>query len=193
MENHIAQVAQRVRGLRLILDIPAGEMARAAGVSPEEYLSCEEGKRDFSFTFLFKCAQRFGVDIAELVTGETPRLKSYTVVRCGGGMPIERRQGFSYRHLAYLLRGRMAEPFLVTAKYSQAEQAAPILLNTHAGQEFDYVLMGRLKFQIDGHTELLNPGDSVYYNASAGHGMIAADGADCQFLAVVIPEKQEDA
>jgi len=192
MENNIAQVAQRVKGLRQILDIPAEEMARVAGVALAEYLSCEAGERDFSFTFLFKCAQRFGVDISELVTGDSPKLQSYTVVRSGGGMPIERRQGFFYRHLAYLLRGRMAEPFLVTAKYSEAEQTAPIRMSTHLGQEFDYVLSGRLKFQIDGHTEVLNPGDCVYYNSATEHGMIAADGADCRFLAVVIPEKQEE-
>lgn len=192
MENQVAQVAQRIAGLRTILDVSEQEMAEITGVSLAEYRACEAGQNDFSFTFLFKCAQRFGVDISELVMGDVPKLSSYTVTRKGGGMPIERRHGFSYRHLAYLLKRRLAEPFVVKAKYSEAEQDVPIQLSTHAGQEFDFILSGSLKFKIDGHTEILNAGDSVYYNSATEHGMIATGGADCEFLAVVIPDKREE-
>jgi quercetin dioxygenase-like cupin family protein/DNA-binding XRE family transcriptional regulator len=192
MENQVAQVAQRIYGLRLILDISEEEMATVTGVSLEEYRACEAGQSDFSFTFLYKCAQRFGVDISELVTGEVPKLSSYTVVRSGGGMPIERRREFKYRHLAYLLKNRLAEPFFVTAKYSEAEQGEPIHLSTHKGQEFDFVLTGSMKFQIDGHSEILNPGDSVYYNSATEHGMIAVGGTDCEFLAIVMKDGGEE-
>ena len=192
MENQMAQVAQRISGLRLMMEISEEEMAGITGVTLEEYRACEAGQNDFSFTFLYKCAQRFGVDISELVTGDVPKLSSYTVVRSGGGMPIQRRKGFAYRHLAYLLKSRLAEPFYVVAAYSDAEQDAPIHLSTHIGQEFDYVLSGSMKFQIDGHTETLRAGDSVYYNSATEHGMIATGGADCEFLAVVMKHDREE-
>jgi quercetin dioxygenase-like cupin family protein/DNA-binding XRE family transcriptional regulator len=192
MENQVAQIAQRIAGLRAILEITEQEMVDITGVSLEEYRACEAGQSDFSFTFLYKCAQRFGVDISELVMGEVPRLSSYTVVRSGGGMPIERRRGFKYRHLAYLLKDRLAEPFFVTARYSEAEQSEPIHLSTHKGQEFDFLLTGSMKFKIDGHTEILNPGDSVFYNSATEHGMIAVGGSDCEFLAIVIKDGRED-
>lgn len=186
MDNQIIQIAERIRGLRQILNIPAEEMARITETTPEIYAAYEEGKSDFSFTFLLKCAQTFDVDIAELVMGDVPKLSVYTVTRGGNGMPIERRKGFKYRHLAYLLKNRLAEPHLVTAFYSEAEQNSSIRLSKHAGQELDYVVRGKLKFCIDGHEEILEAGDSVYYDSAHPHGMIAT-GGDCDFLAIVIP------
>ncbi len=186
MENQILQIAERIRGLREIMNIGAAEMAARCDVSPEEYAAYEAGGRDFTFTFLYKCAQALGADITELLTGDAPRLSGYTVTRRGEGLPIRRRAGFSYENMAHLFRGKLAEPYVVTAPYRPEEQDAPIQLTVHEHQEFDYVLRGSLKFIYEGHTEILRAGDSVYYNSRRGHGMIAAGGEDCVFLAVVI-------
>lgn len=190
LSQNVLAVAERIRSLRELLDIPAEEMADVTGLPLEAYLACEEGRNDFSFTFLFKCANRFGVDISELVLGDTPKLSLYTVVRKGEGMPIERRKGFNYGHLAYLFRNRLTEPFIVRAKYSKVEQDQPIVMSTHRGQEFDYILRGALRFQIENHVELLHEGDCIYYDSSRRHGMIADLGEDCEFLAIVIPEEE---
>jgi transcriptional regulator with XRE-family HTH domain len=189
MSSQIVQVAERIRGLRTILDISVEEMARVTDVSAEKYARLENGEEDFSFTFLFKCAQRFGVDIGELVTGDVPKLSFYTLVRKGQGTPIKRREGFEYQHMALLLKERKAEPFIVKAPYKADQQNAPIELSKHNGQEFNLVLEGRMKIQLGSHVEYLDEGDAVYYNSTHGHGMIAVDGRDCVFLSVVIPEE----
>lgn len=189
--QQLQEIAQRIMALREIMEIPAEEMAAAAGVTLEEYLACESGQTDFSFTFLYNCAGRFGVDIVELLTGEKPRLSFYSVVRAGDGLDIKRRAGFTYNHLAYRFTGKVAEPFLVTAPYSEAEQEKPIHLSRHKGQEFDYVLSGTLKVQMEDHTEYLSAGDAIYYDSSHGHGMIAANGEPCVFLAVVLKAEDE--
>lgn len=190
METQISEIAQRIRGLRQLLEISEEEMAEITGVSLEEYREYEKGENDFTFTFLMKCALRFGVDLVELLTGENPHLSFYTVVRSGNGLPIERRKGFEYRHLAYLIKNKLAEPFLVTAPYSEEEQGLPIHYSTHEGQEFDYILKGSLKVDLEGHTEILKEGDAIYYDSGHHHGMIAVGGADCDFLAIVV--KQHD-
>ena len=118
MQPKIAEIAERIRALREIMEIPPEEMARATGVSTEEYLELEKGEQDFSFTFLFNCAERFGVDMIEIITGENPHLSGYCLVRKGTGLPIKRRQGFKYEHLAATFRDKISEPFLVTAPYS---------------------------------------------------------------------------
>ena len=66
-----------------------------------------------------------------------------------------------------------------------AEENAPIHQNTHGGQEFDLIMEGRLKVKIGEHTEVLGPGDSIFYNSSTPHGMIAVDGADCVFCGII--------
>ena len=93
--------------------------------------------------------------------------------------------------MAYLFKDKIAEPFVVTAKYSEEAEKAPIQLSVHEDQEFDFILKGSMKFMYDGHVEILNEGDFVYYDSRKGHGMIATGGEDCQFLAVVMRSKND--
>lgn len=186
MENPLAQVAQRVKGLRQMSDVSVEEMARVTDTTVKEYEAFETGAVDANFTFLFKCALHLGVDLSEIVTGEGPKLSFYTLTRKGEGMPIKRRAEFEYQHLSGMLKNRLSEPFVVTAKYAEAEQNAPIHLSTHEGQEMDYVLSGTLKVQLEDHVEVLGPGDCVTYDSAHRHGMIAVGGEDATFLAVVI-------
>ena len=90
------------------------------------------------------------------------------------------------------MKNKPADPFLVTAPYNAGEQDKPVALSSHGGQEFDYVLKGSLKVCLEGgHVEILNTGDSIVYDASHGHGMIAVGGADCEFLAVIFKDARE--
>ncbi len=191
MQDQLKEIAQRIKALREIMEIPVAEMARETGLSAEEYLEYEAGDRDFSFTFLYNCAQLFGVDMIELLTGEAPRLSFYSIVRRDTGLKISRRKGFTYNHLAYRFSDKTAEPFLVTAPYSEEEQDQPIHLSRHDGQEFDYILKGQLKVQMEDHVEYLGEGDSIYYDSGHGHGMIATGGEDCVFLAIVMKDEHE--
>lgn len=186
METKLTEIAERIRALRDICGFTVAEMAATTNLSAEQYAELESGTKDFSFTFLYLCAEKFGVDMVELLTGENPHLTGYTVVRGGKGLPIKRREGFEYNHLAANFRDKFAEPFLVKAPYLESVQTMPIALSTHEGQEFDYVVSGTLKFAHDGHFEILNAGDSVFYDSGKPHGMIAVGGEGCQFLAVVI-------
>lgn len=186
MDQKILEVAQRIKELREILNLSVEDMAEYTSVSVDDYKNLEEGKSDFSFTFIHKCAKKFGVDATDLLKGSSPTLTTYYVNKKGEGLPIARRKGFSYNNLAPLFKDKIAEPFYVTAVFSAEEQAAPIKLSRHTGQEFNLVIEGCLKVVVDGHVEILNEGDSIYYDSSTPHGMIAIGGKDCKFLAMVI-------
>ncbi len=188
MEEKIIEIAQRLKGMRDVLDIGAQEMADVTGVSLEDYSTYESGEKDFSFTFLFKAANRFGIDMTDLITGESPHLSGFSIVRKGEGLPIERRRGFKYQNIAYLFKSRISEPFIVEAKYEKANADAPLQLNSHPGQEFDYILSGSLRVKIGDNEVILNEGDTIYYNSGIKHGMVAMSG-DCTFMAVVMNEK----
>jgi transcriptional regulator with XRE-family HTH domain len=186
MEPRITDIANRIRTLREDTGLTMQEMAEAAALSVADYAALETGEQDPSFTVLYRCADRLGVDIIDLLTGEGPHLTGYSVVRAGAGLSMKRRAGFEYRHLAPNFRHKLAEPFFVTAPYSDAEQDAPIFLNRHAGQEFDYVISGRMRFAYEDHVEELAAGDALLYDSGRGHGMIAIGGETCAFLAVVL-------
>ncbi len=185
MENMIKEVAGRIKETRLICEISEEEMASSTGVTVDTYRELEAGNLDMTFTFIYKCAARFGIDTTDLLKGESPTLEEYSITRAGGGLPIARRKGFRYNNLAPLFKNKIAEPFRVLARYNEEEANAPIKLSHHEGQEYNYILTGKLKVSIDGHEEILYPGDSIYYDSSKPHGMVAYEG-DCEFLAIVI-------
>lgn len=186
MEIRIVEVAERIRSLREIMDFSVEEVANAVNYSVEKYKAAERGEIDFSINFLYKCADKFGVDMVEILTGEKPHLSFYTVTRKNEGLPMERRSGFNYFHLGARFKDKRCEPFVVTAPYSESEQTQPIHLSSHEGQEFDYILKGKMKIALDNHVEILSEGDSVLFDSAHPHGMIAVDGDDCTFLAIVL-------
>ena len=192
LKAQLAEVAERIRTMREIIGLSEEEMAQRTGVTLEEYRGFESGEHDFSFTFIFKCAERFGIDPTDLIKGTSPRLSTYTVTRRGEGLPITRRQGFKYLNLAPLFKGKTAEPFFVTMPYNEAEQKVAIKLSTHQGQEMDIVIKGKMRVQIGSHIEELGEGDSIYYNSGTPHGMIAVGGEECTLYAVVMrPQKEK--
>lgn len=186
MEPNISEVASRIKILREDGGISVEEMAESTGRTVEEYIAQESGDSDLTFTFLYKCADKFGVDVIELLTGEAPHLTGYSTTRANEGLSIKRRAGFEYLHKAPHFKHKLAEPFLVTAPYIEEEQNIPIHLSYHEGQEIDYILSGQLKFAFEDHEEILGPGDLLMYDSGRGHGMIATGGHDCTFLAIVL-------
>lgn len=191
-EPNIKEVAGRIRALREDFDLTMQEMADATGRSVAEYAAQESGEQDLSFTFLYKCAKKLGVDVIELLTGETPHLKGYSLVRAGDGLSIKRRAGFEYLHKAPHLGNKLAEPFVVTAPYLEDEQDKPIHLSYHKGMELDYIISGKLRFAYEENIEEVGPGDTLMYDSGRGHGMIAIGGEPCVFLAIVMnPESSE--
>ena len=182
----IKGIAERIKTLREIMGLTEAEMAEKTDVSLEEYKKLEAGKADFNFTFIYKCAQCFRVNVTDIIEGQSPRLTSFALTRKGDGMRIIRRKGFVYNNLAALFKNRIAEPFLVTAPYLEEEQNTDIKLSTHEGQEFDIILKGSLKVQVGEHIETLHEGDTIYYDSATPHGMIAVGGAPCEFYAIVL-------
>ena len=183
----LQEVAIRIREMRDICGFTVEEMAQKTEVSVEEYNAYEAGKLDFPFSFIHKCALAFDIGITDLLEGRSAHLSSYTVTRKGEGQETAKEAGISIMSVAPLFRQKIAEPYRVRYEYDPALQNKPIHLTKHDGQEFDFVLEGKLKVQVGSNVEYLEAGDCIYYNSSTPHGMIAVDGQDCVFMAVVLP------
>ena len=65
--KEIQEIAERLKGIREMEEISTAEMAECAGISENEYIDYESGKKDFTFTLLYNCAKKLGIDIAEPV------------------------------------------------------------------------------------------------------------------------------
>ena len=186
LDYKIKEMAARIRELREIEGLSVADMAQKTAVSEEEYTACENGESDLNFAFIYRCALAFNVDVTDIIEGQSPTLRSYTVTRKGEGQRIEKAHGMTYYNLAAAFQNRIAEPLYVKSAYSEEAQHRDIELTTHAGQECDLIIEGKLKVQVGEHKEILGPGDSIYYDSSTPHGMIAVDGKDCIFYAIVL-------
>ncbi len=183
-EFKIREVAERIKAVRESVGLTPEEMARKTDTSTFEYLAYEGGAKDFSFTFIYKFANACGVEITDLMEGESPHIYSFDITRKGGGLPIVRRKGMSYMRLAPKFRNKLAEPFLVTIPYIDEEFRVPHP-HTHEGQEMDIVISGQLKVRVGDNVEILNEGDSIYYDSSEPHDEWAVGGKECKFYAIV--------
>ena len=187
-KNQLLEIAARIKEMREILGYTTAEMAAKVEASEATYVAYESGNDDMPFSFIHKCALEFGIDLTDLLEGNNQaRLSTYTVTRRGKGQRTAKEDGIDISNLAPKFRNKIAEPYWVKYEYSALQQDKPIHLSTHSGQEFDFIVSGSLKVQVGSHVEILNEGDSIYYNSSEPHGMIAVGGTDCTFVAVVLP------
>ena len=190
--NPLMEIAERIREMREIVGYSEAEMAEKTEVSVEQYRSYEQGTVDFPFTFMHKCALAFGVELTDLLEGQSAKLSSYTVTRRGMGPVTASEDGITIQNMAAMFRQKLATPYWVTYQYSKELQSQPIHTTTHAGQEFDLVVKGTLRVRVGEHEEVLHEGDSIFYKSSTPHGMIAVDGQDCVFLAMIMASSEKE-
>ncbi len=190
-KNKLTEVAERIKELRDIYGYSEVEMAEKTEVSVKEYSDYENGTEDMPFTFIHKCALAFGVELTDLLEGQSAKLTTYSVTRRGKGQTTANEEGILIQNLAPKFKNKLANPYWVKYEYRSELQTQPIEVTTHSGQEFDLVIKGALKVQVGEHIEILHEGDSIFYNSSMPHGMIAVDGGDCLFLAMVMAEDEK--
>jgi transcriptional regulator with XRE-family HTH domain len=184
MHEQIANIAARIQDLREIAGKTQEEAAREIGVPPGEYAQYESGEVEVPVSVLYEISLKNNVELTEILTGDAPTLSTWCYVRKGRGADVERTNKYKYQSLAYNFAHKKAEPFIVTV--TPESEDIPVYLNTHPGQEFNYVIEGVLKIIINGRELVLNEGDSLYFDSSAPHGMKAVGDSPARFIAIIM-------
>jgi len=182
MADTIAEIASRISELRKLTEITAEEMAKRLEISSDTYSSYEDGSRDIPASVLFEIANKLDVNMSLLLTGEEPRMNIFTVTRNGEGAKVERREEYKYQNLAGNFIHKKAEPLIVVI---EPHKEAPSV-NSHPGQEFEYVLEGTIRLYIHKNEIILEEGDSVFFDSSYEHALEALNGRPAKILAVVM-------
>ena len=184
MAEDIRHLAQRLKGLREVLEIPIEQMAQVCETSVEHYLKMESGEADPGVYRLSRVAKKFGISLDILLFGEEPRMVGYFVTRKGQSTQVEMRNDYKYEGLASGFKDRKVEPFFTTI--DPLPEGKNRSKNCHDGQEWDYVLSGVLEITIGEKVIVLYPGDCIYFDASNPHCMRAINNARVEFLTVII-------
>lgn len=180
MNMQIRQIADRMKELREILEITSAQLAEKIGISEEEYVSYEKAEADIPVSVLYSVAAALGTDTTVLLTGDSPKMSGYTVVRSGQGVEIERNPEYKFASLAFNFIDREMEPMIVTLDAGDKEAE----LVFHPGQEFNYVTEGKVRVTVGKNSFILNAGDSIYFDAMLPHSQHSVEGK-AKFITVI--------
>lgn len=183
MNAEIKAVADRLKGLRDMLDISVEAAANVCGISPKEYMRYESGEVDIPLSVMFCMGKRYNVDLTSFISGEEPHTVSYFVTEKDKGIAVNRLADYHFESLAYGFAHRKADPFLVTINPGDIPE---IHYTTHPGQEFNYVIEGSVRIVIGENEIILKAGDALYFDSSKPHGMQNADDKRCRFLTIIL-------
>lgn len=178
------EIAERMKAIRELSEVTPEDLAGRVGMAPDEYLAYEKGEKDIPVSLLYDVCNELKITMTELLTGDTPKLHNFSVVRKSRGLAVDRNDAYIYQNLAFPFADRKVEPLLVTVP--AAKRKDDYHYNAHNGQEYHYCLEGRYKISIDGKEILMGEGDSLYFDSGYPHAMKAADENDAKILVIVI-------
>lgn len=183
MNEYNKNIGNRIRELRELSDISIQDFVKELSVDEELYIKYEKGEVDIPASFLYEIANTFKVDLSLLLTGEETRMTIFDVTRANKGVSVERRKEYKYENLCSKFIHKKAEMFIVTVDPEEDDIPS---LNSHPGQEFNYILEGSVKIYIHNNEIILNEGDSIIFDSTHRHAMVALNNKKAKFLAVIM-------
>ena len=181
----LGPLGERVRRIREEKGLTLQDVASRTGFDPSYLSKIESGDHSPPLGVLIKLGKALDMKMGYFISGgET---KAYTVVREAERQRVSRRAaaddkayGYTYQSLAPGKTDRHMEPFIVVLEPSKDE-----VLSSHDGQEFIYVLEGRMEAVLDKERVILDAGDAIYYDSNLPHMVRCADGPFARILAVL--------
>lgn len=173
MKDELASldIGSQVRALRNRRDLTLQDLANLSGLSKPNLSQIENNLVTPPIATLLKIAAALGVSIGYFFRGAGSD-SSMVVVRKADRYGVAKGPhishiGYQYEPLAYPKIDKTMEPFIVHIDERAAEAIA---YNNHRGEEFLYVLEGRLEFRRGDNVVILDEGDSLYFDSVVPHG-----------------------
>lgn len=185
------QVGDRIRRFREGRGVTLQELAEKTGFSTALIAQIENRMTSPPLGTLVKIANALDASVSSFVGGE--KEAEFSIVRKHERTTVSRvglkeggRTAYRYEALGAGKAGRKMEPFLV--------RLSPLLdrnvvRSSHEGEEFLFVLSGRVEVFLDKYSDVLTEGDCIYYNSTIPHHVHSADERESLILAVIYQGK----
>lgn len=186
MEENNVKVGEKIKQIRESMGLTLQELADRTGFSPAFLSQIENHLISPPLGAIINIANSLEIEIGTLFnqSGKAP----FTLVRKDERQITSRvaskegvRYGYSYESLAPNKVNRKMEPFLVTLEPT-AKKGVPY---EHNGEEFLFVLEGKVEIQLGDHRDILEAGDSIYYDSTIAHRVSCAEGDCARIIAVI--------
>ena len=178
-------LGERVRNAREMRGLSLKDLSSRTSIDPDSLKRVESNETIPPLGELIKLGKALEMKMGYFISPGAD--KPMTVVRADQRRPVSRygerrseQYGYSYESLAPEKADRLMEPFIVTLLPTDTEETS-----THDGQEFLFVLEGQMMARVGNQTELLEPGDALYYDSTQPHLVKCVGGSETRILAVL--------
>lgn len=184
-------VAEKIKNLRQEKQMTLQQVAEKTGFSAALISQIENHLISPPLGTLSRIARALDVEMGYFfgAAGEA----EFTIVRSSERRPVSRvaskqgvKYGYSYESLAFEQKNRHMEPFLVTLEPATTRDRNAY---SHEGEEFIFVLDGKMEVELGEHCDVLEPGDSIYFNSRIPHRVQCVEGSETKILAVIYTPK----
>ena len=192
MPDKIVKIGEITKSLRLKNNMTIDDVSKASGLSELIISGIEDHSVSPPLGNIISLAKVFQVTVGEFFgdSADSP----FCIVRSDDRKSVSRFSstggisgGYGYESLGHQKQNRQMEPFLVTLTPVKSAQVEP---NQHVGEEFIFVLEGQVNVRLADHTDILNPGDSIYYDSSLPHVLSCQGDAPATIVAVIYAKKE---
>jgi transcriptional regulator with XRE-family HTH domain len=186
------KVGERIKKIREDKSISLEDAARRAGLSSADLSKIEDHMVSPHLGALVRLSKALDVPLGYFFADEPD--EPFCLVRRDEREVVSRfastegqSYGYSYEALGYTKKDRKMEPFVVTLTPPEVPQIDP---NQHAGEEFIYILEGEVEVKLGDSTDVLRPGDSIYYDSNIPHVVACHGDKPAKIVAVIWPGEE---
>jgi transcriptional regulator with XRE-family HTH domain len=185
-------IGERISELRARLDMTLDQLSSLTGFTKGYLSKIENSKKVPPIGSLSRIARALKTDITRLLQAAPPPADDhgFCVVRAAERRPVMRGGtafGYDYVSLADAKSDKKMEPFLFTFP----SEIDKYVFFEHEGEEFLFVLSGKVEWQAGGKKLILEPGDSIYFNARLPHRGRSLGGEASALVVVYSPEHHD--
>lgn len=158
------------------------DLAERSGTASSTISKVENAHMSPTYDNILRLAAGLGVNVETLFNDDATAMHAGRrgVTRAGDGAPVKARR-YIYEMLCSDISNKMFVPIIATIPPQRADET--IKLTRHTGEEFIYVLSGRIRVITDAYSPLeLAPGDSSYFDSTIGHVLVAAQDTPATIL-----------
>jgi len=185
------QVGDQIRKFRESRELTLQQLAEKTGFSAALLSQIENRMVSPSLGTLVKIANAFDTSISAFIGGKEER--AFSIVRKEDRATVSRvglkeggRDTYTYEALGAGKAGRKMEPFLVRLKPLLDRNVAR---SSHEGEEFLFVLSGKVGVFLDRYSDVLSEGDCIYFNSTIPHHVHSTEEKEALILAVIYQGK----
>ncbi|MBW5448440.1 helix-turn-helix domain-containing protein [Cohnella sp. CFH 77786] len=159
-------LGSKIRKLRKEQNRSLAEIADICGFTKSLMSKIENGKTMPPISTLIKIADALGTKVSILLDDQQRTGTIHTTMETTESKRVKTDKGYSFFAFAVERSEKLMQPYLFVSRKEENDNRRTF---SHNGEEFIYILEGRVRYQVGNVEYSLGPGDSLYFDSVEKH------------------------